>query len=59
MGQERRKIFLQERLDRNLVICPSGKINGRAGWVEPFAKSIAVVRNMMGIASLNPSYALN
>jgi hypothetical protein len=28
------------------------------GWVEPFAKPIAVVRNMMGIASLHPSYAL-
>jgi hypothetical protein len=24
LGQERRKIFLQERLDRNLVICLSG-----------------------------------
>ena len=28
------------------------------GWVEPFAKPITVVANMMGIASLNPSYAL-
>ncbi len=28
------------------------------GWVEPFAKPIAVVRHMMGIASLHPSYAL-
>ena len=27
------------------------------GWVEPFAKPITVVENMMGIASLNPSYA--
>ena len=26
------------------------------GWVEPFAKPIAVVHNMMGIASLHPSY---
>ena len=27
-------------------------------WVELFAKPIAVVHNMMGIASLHPSYAL-
>jgi hypothetical protein len=29
------------------------------GWVEPFAKSITVVANMMGIAWLNLSYAPN
>jgi hypothetical protein len=29
------------------------------GWVEPFAKPIAVVQYMMGIASLHPSYALD
>jgi hypothetical protein len=51
------------------LICPSGKINGHVGWVEPFAKPITVVQSMMGIASafalratadksLHPSYAL-
>jgi len=30
----------------------------RAGWVEPFAKPIILAQNMMGIASLNPSYGL-
>jgi hypothetical protein len=29
------------RVNRNTeLICPSGKISGRAGWVEPFAKPI-------------------
>jgi hypothetical protein len=40
------------------VICPSGKIWAPVGWVEPFAKPIIGARSMMGIASLNPSYAL-
>ena len=40
------------------MICPSGKISGRVEWVEPFAKPITLVQNMVGIASLNPSYAL-
>ena len=38
--------------------CPTGKISGGVGWVEPCAKPITVVQNMMGIASLHPSYAL-
>jgi hypothetical protein len=33
-------------------------VKSRVGWVELFAKPITVVANMMGIASLNPSYAL-
>jgi hypothetical protein len=40
------------------VICPSGRSADAwecVGWVERFAKPITV-RNMMGIASLNPSY---
>src|SRR5229473_4619533 len=44
-------------LDSKSVICPSGKINGHVGWVEPFAKPITV-QKVMGIASLHPSYAL-
>src|SRR6266702_5205124 len=39
------------------VICPSGKISGHTGWVEPVAKPITV-QKVMGIASLHPSYAL-
>jgi hypothetical protein len=44
---------------QDLLICPSGKISGPAGWVEPFAKPIALSRNMMGIASLHPSCKLD
>src|SRR5258707_1560413 len=29
-----------------------------AGWIEPFAKPMRAVWNVMGIASLHPSYAL-
>jgi hypothetical protein len=29
------------------------------GWVERFAKPVAIVRITMGIASLHPSYALH
>jgi hypothetical protein len=55
---------------RNRQCEPTGRANarpmtgsakqssGRAGWVEPFAKPITIIQNMMGIASLNPSYAL-
>jgi hypothetical protein len=50
--------FLQRDWTAKSLICPSGKISGRVGWVEPLAKPIAVVQSMMGIASLNPSYAL-
>ena len=37
---------------------PVGQISGRVGWVEPLAKPITVAQNMMGIASLHPSYVL-
>src|SRR5439155_14703617 len=39
-------------------LSPSGKIYAPVGWVEPCAKPITAVQNMMGIASLHPSYAL-
>ncbi len=54
-------------LDRKIITMPTDLPVGQiklpvrqqiAGWVEPFAKPIAVVQNMMGIASLHPSYAL-
>jgi hypothetical protein len=41
----------------NQVICPSGKsghMHQIVGWVEPFAKPIAVIQKMMGIASAPP-----
>src|SRR5260370_966822 len=50
LGQRRSGIFFAEGLDTKSVICPSGKIIGRVGWVEPFAKPITV-QKMMGIAS--------
>jgi hypothetical protein len=50
------EIFLQRGLDRFLLICPSGKSNSPSGnrsreWIELSAKPVAVVQNMMGIAS--------
>ena len=45
-----------DHFGKHEVICPSGKINGHVGWVEPFAKPITV-QKVMGIASLHPSYA--
>jgi hypothetical protein len=45
---------------KGAINCPGDLPVGQqiAGWVERFAKPIAVVRTMMGIASLHPSYAL-
>jgi len=54
---------LQRGLDRKFSDLPVAPLRQPVrqqivGWVEPFPKPIAVVRNMMGIASLHPSYAL-
>jgi hypothetical protein len=48
-------IFLQRGLDRQIKQPVRQQI---AGWVERFAKPIAVVQNMMGIVLLYPCYAL-
>ena len=43
------------------INCPGDLPVGQriVGWVERFAKPIAIVQTMMGIASLHPSYALH
>jgi hypothetical protein len=51
------KYFCKWGWTGNSLICPSGKIDGHPGWVEPFAKPITV-QKVMGIASLHPSNAL-
>jgi hypothetical protein len=63
LGRVKIRIFLHEGLDRKFSDLPVGQLKQPVrqqivGWVEPFAKPIAVVQNMMGIASFHPSYAL-
>src|ERR1700674_5100182 len=59
--RRKRKYFCKRgwtgEVAKHELICPSGKINGHVGWVEPFAKPITV-QKVMGIASRHPSYAL-
>jgi hypothetical protein len=52
------EIFLQRGLDTIFADLPVGQINQPVGqivgWVEPYAKPIAVVQSMMGIAFAPP-----
>jgi hypothetical protein len=55
---------LRRGLDREVTDLPVGQIKQLVkrqigGWVERFAKPIAVGETMMGIAALHPSYALD
>jgi hypothetical protein len=50
------EIFLRRGLDRKFSVLPVGQ--QIAGWVEPFAKPIVLVENMMVPLPLHPSYAL-
>jgi hypothetical protein len=63
LGVRRSGIFSQRGLDRKFSDLPVRQLGQPVrqqivGWVEPFAKPIAVVGNMVGTASLHPSYAL-
>ena len=63
LAQAKTEIYLQKGLDRQTgktrSDLPVRQICAHVGWVEPCAKPITIVQNMMAIASLHPSCALS